>query len=397
MSALSSGVGGDEEVNIIHSAVNTGGNDNSESADQPTIKSIQDKLKAKEFEIVSIDKRSFVWDHIGRVRDPKKGELDFYACKKCFKTFKITDTSKGSTANLLDHLLKKHGITQKTTKRPADSAVAETTAAKIRSLDSHFCPKSLTKAHSEKIHDGILKLCVDRCLPFDIASCDSMANLIHSCLKTESLPPEERDKVFKPLDASTVRKIRLPQRYDDVRKKVKDYVDAHFSGNGGITFDLWSDKYHKREYIAVTIHFLDESFQLHCYCLACRQITDKTIDHLVISRLIKSILAEYALDTKDFIFVTDSGANVKKACVVNKWNRIACFAHDLHLLVASDGLDLRKKKRSGEPAATAADDDVDEGIDNLANEPEDLEQVRDLIKACRSLVEYFKRGNGQRK
>lgn len=281
-----------QETADISDIIDAGGDSDSEGSTSGNL-SIQAQLKAKSLEIVAInDKRSIVWTHIGRVRDPKKGaELDFYACKKCFKAFKITDASRSSTGNLLDYLKRKHGVTA-TAKRSDESTLGKATPAKVQKIDSFFAPKSITKAHSEKIIGSVLRLCVDRCLPFDVASCDGMANVIHSCLKSDALPVEQREKVFKLLDESTIRKIRLPQKYEALVQKVKEAVASNCCGTGGVTSDMWSDKYHKCEYIAVTLHFLDENFQMHSYCLACRQITDKIIDHVAIARIITAILAD---------------------------------------------------------------------------------------------------------
>jgi hypothetical protein len=85
--------------------------------------------------------------------------------------------------------------------------------------------------------------------------------------------------------------------------------------------------------------------------------------------------------------VTDSDAKLKKACDVNSWTRIACFAHDLHLLVSRDGLALNKKE---------ATERVLDEEDHLSG-VQALPQVKDLIDHCRAIVEYFKRSKCQRR
>lgn len=354
---------------------------------------IQGLIKSNVLTIIPHGTRSAVWEHFGRVHYPKKHkDLKFVACKTCFAGYKI-DESSASTGNLVIHL-KKHNISIGKRSTNAESGAS---SSKLGPMDSYFSPKSLTKAHSERIHSEVLKFCIDRCLPFEAACSESMAGVINACLKTDSLENAERDKVFKLCDESTLRKNRLPKKYAKIMETLKTKVATECCGSGGVTIDLWSDKYHKREYLSVTLQYLNDDFEMQSYCLACRRVTDNVIDHFAIARLVSSILSAFNLNPANMTFVTDSGGNVKKACFVKKWNRIACFAHDLHLLVAIDGLALKAKKKSTGTVTDEDPTDLDDLVELESGEPGDLPQIRELIKACRGLVDYFKRGNGQRR
>lgn len=336
---------------------------------------VQSKLKAGTLNLIRIvdrSTRSFIYDYISRVHDPEDHvDLNFFACNKCKTAFVIDPT--GGTGKYSSHLKKKHGITGR-------HKNDEATDPKQPRLSTHFPTASVSKNHSDRIIDGILKLCIDRCLPFDVGCSDSMMDLLAVTLKIDGFPKSEQEKIFKLCDESTLRKNRLPEKFDQVRAKVKSKVEADCSGSGGVTVDLWSDKYRHREYIAVTLHYLDKNFLLNSYCLSCRQVFDAKITNVVITRLIKSILAEYGLDPKNMIFVSDSGPNVKTAFDTNGWIRIACFAHDLDLLVSTDGFGKSEAQTK-----------------SVTEDAQSIPQIRELIRDCKAVVSHFKRGNGQRK
>lgn len=341
--------------------------------------SIQSKLRSGELVLNRItNKRSFIWDHFSRVYDPKKKtDLEYFACNKCKAPFKLDKS--GGTGKFSGHLSKRHGVTQERATKE-DGA----TDPKQTRISFHFPKTSLGKAQSDRIIDQLLKLCIDRCLPFDVCCSDSMMDVVYASLKIDGLPRADQEKLFKMCDESTLRKSRLPKKFDQIAAKVKENVRTGCCGSGGVTVDLWSDKFRHREYIAVTLHYLDAGFVLNTYCLGCRQVFETKITHVVIARLVRSILSEYGLDPKNMIFVSDSGANVKAAFEYNGWTRLACFAHDLDLLVATDGFG-----KSETPVSTTSS--------SATGGVKAVPQIQELISDCKALVTHFKRGNGQRR
>lgn len=334
--------------------------------------SIKTRLHSGELTLNRVGKRSFIWEHFGRIFDPAKGvELDYYACKKCNHPYKVDKS--GGTGKFESHLAKFHKLS-----RPKLLDASSQIDSKQSKLESHFSKSTISKLHGEKITDCLLKHCIDRCLPFDEINSDSMKDIIYAVLQIDHLSRADQEKVFKFLDESTIRKVRLPKKFEEIMGKIKENIKRDSSGSGGVTVDFWSDQYRHREYFALTFHFLDNEFNFHVYCLACRQVTEPKITAVIITRLIRSILAQFDLDPSNMVFVTDSGANVKAVFDQTGWSRIACFAHDLNLLVSSDGFG---------PSSTTPE----------SSSLKAVPQITELISHCKALVNHFKRGSGQRR
>lgn len=215
-----------------------------------------------------------------------------------------------------------------------------------------------------------------------------MAKIIHTTLKCESLPEEKRNQIFNLADESTFRKNYLFAEYEKMSKALRQRIEEEaaivgLGVVGAVTVDLWTDRYRGRHYIAVYFQYNDDDFELHCFCLGCRQIRISPVDHSVCSEMVSSILGEYGITPRNVMFTTDSDAKLKKACLLNSWDRIACFAHDLHLLIMRDAFAMNVAE------IEVADDNEDSGM------VKPIPEVMKLLKSCRSLVEYFKRGDGQ--
>lgn len=138
--------------------------------------------------------------------------------------------------------------------------------------------------------------------------------------------------------------------------------------------------------MSVHYQFLDESFKINTLCLGCVQITAVPLNSITVAAAIKKVLGEYNINPRDVVFTTDSDGKLKKACAENGWERFACLAHDLHLLVQCDGF-ATSRQELGE-LGEAEEDEV------LGAQP--VPELINVIKGCRAVVEYFKRGNGQR-
>jgi hypothetical protein len=57
-----------------------------------------------------------------------------------------------------------------------------------------------------------------------------------------------------------------------------------------------------------------------------------------IAKELKEIRAQFSLDEKTVIYITDQGSNVVKACKIAGSERFGCVAHGLHNLIAVEGI-----------------------------------------------------------
>jgi len=98
---------------------------------------------------------------------------------------------------------------------------------------------------------------------------------------------------------------------------------------GAFTTDMWTDDYRKISYISLTVHYIDENWQLKEQILAASKFPDAKHTAEQIKKTILGILKNYNLvpdiTMKKFVFVTDSGANFIAA--FRSLNHIPCFTH----------------------------------------------------------------------
>ena len=98
---------------------------------------------------------------------------------------------------------------------------------------------------------------------------------------------------------------------------------------GAFTTDMWTDDYRKISYISLTVHYIDENWQLKEQILAASKFPDAKHTAEQIKKTILGILKNYNLvpdiTMKKFVFVTDSGVNFIAA--YRSLNHILCFIH----------------------------------------------------------------------
>ena len=108
--------------------------------------------------------------------------------------------------------------------------------------------------------------------------------------------------------------------------KLKDIFELV---GGAFTTDMWTDDYRKISYISLTVHYIDENWQLKEQILAASKFPDVRYTAEQIKKVILGILKSYNLipevTMKRFIFVTDSGANFIAA--FRALNHVPCIAH----------------------------------------------------------------------
>ena len=112
----------------------------------------------------------------------------------------------------------------------------------------------------------------------------------------------------------------------DLIIKLKDIF--YYTG-GAFTTDMWTDDYRKISYISLTVHYIDENWQLKEQILTASKFPDVKHTAEQIKKVILNILKGYNLipeiTMKKFVFITDSAANFISA--FKGLNHIPCFAH----------------------------------------------------------------------
>lgn len=167
-----------------------------------------------------------VWQIFGNVMDPANPgkRFEFLACSKCFHTYKVTGSAP--TTNLLDHVKSTHpDIAPKNCKN--SEADIDNPAKRLKSsngIKGYLASGPLPASRKEKLDDAVLKLIVERCLPFECINSESFSDLVYTALNVSHMTQEDKEKVYKPLDESTFRKDRLPKKFERMQNAVKEII-----------------------------------------------------------------------------------------------------------------------------------------------------------------------------
>lgn len=160
-------------------------------------------------------------------------------------------------------------------------------------------------------------------------------------------------KHYGSIDASPVNLLpgvdavskRIEKRASNLRVTLQNVLKNQFSNVGGaICLDVWTDNFQKISYLGITVHYIDDSFQHNVRLIACKKLSvekSKTGDYL--KKKIAHILHFYGINlSKNVVFVTDRGSNVKKA--LEDYARHNCANHFISNTV-NEGLSTERAKR----------------------------------------------------
>lgn len=115
-------------------------------------------------------------------------------------------------------------------------------------------------------------------------------------------------------------------------EKLRESFSTLDQAGGAICLDIWTDNYRKVSYMGVTVHLIDSEFQLNVRVIANKALcAEKSKTGRYLKEVLAEILTEYeiAVDSKLITFVTDRGANIKKALENNtRFNDAAHFMHN---------------------------------------------------------------------
>lgn len=136
----------------------------------------------------------------------------------------------------------------------------------------------------------------------------------------------------------------IPARYEAVKRTVVDHI-AKSGSNASFTTDTWTSSAGD-SYSAVTLHYIDESYNYVNRCIAVRHAPGSHTADLLAAH-VTEVLQDFGIRTSDSEtnchVTTDNGANIKKAMTKImknvKWR--GCFAHTLQLVVNA-GLDSKE-------------------------------------------------------
>lgn len=119
----------------------------------------------------------------------------------------------------------------------------------------------------------------------------------------------------------------IPKLYDDTVNHIKSIISniQFFS----MTTDSWTSS-DMEAYLAVTLHFIDEHFQMHSVTLTCKQVQiNQTAANL--KTVILETLEKWDIRLETIVCcTTDCGANIVAAVKLLDIPHLSCFGHALN-------------------------------------------------------------------
>lgn len=285
-------------------------------------------------------KRSLIWKYFNDENDKAKCDL----CGICISH------RGGSTGNLLRHLKNKHcgiqlfeeekevraqnresGATITSQDDPPPTTVnvakAGTSTAKQTKI-THFSTRPLPVNKSKKIDEQLVRMIAKEYHPFSLVEDPEFVKYSSMLNPNYSLPSRK-----------TLSNTLLPQYYEMEKRRVKEDLRHHSVKAVSVTVDGWTSLKNE-SFLAMTVHFINEDFELKSYLLDCFKYSDRHTSENLAAEM-KRVLTEWELLEKVEVVISDNAANITKAIRLCGWNHIPCFAHSLNLMVQA-GMDAIK-------------------------------------------------------
>ena len=264
---------------------------------------------------------STVWKFFGFEPDdePQKRVI----CMHCYAPVK---TKTGNTMNLLNHLQRHHKIQyeQATKDKPKKKKGRKTTQTDITQALYNATPYPNTSQRYKEITNAVTYYLAKDMASINTVQNDGFKHLVKTLDKRYQLPSR-----------NYFSRTALPAMYFKIKATIEEELQdvSYFAA----TTDLWSSRT-MEPYMSLTVHFISSDFTMKSRCLQTAFFPqDHTGDELAVG-LVES-LKSWNLDEKRMVCITtDSGSNIIKACSINKWTRLQCFGHRLHLAIGKQSM-----------------------------------------------------------
>ncbi|KAJ6648111.1 Transposable element Hobo transposase [Pseudolycoriella hygida] len=226
-----------------------------------------------------------------------------------------------STTSLLNHVEKDHKMSF------SSKSVEEST----KSLHDYFATERTVPSSNKTVVKFILirdlvLLCCRDLLPFNLVDGQGLRDFLekYKVSAVDDLP--HRTSISRAL--TTV--------YTDCKSWLVDHVRSNCPATVAVTFDGWSDKYRRRNYVTLTLHYVNKFYELINLTLSTSHFPDRH-QAKVILPFIESLLDTFRLSQKKIYMVTDAASNMKATCNLGSYENISRVGHALHNLVNVDG------------------------------------------------------------
>lgn len=274
-----------------------------------------------------------------------KHVLPFVVCVRCDAVFSY-DSAKGGTSHLRRH------------EEACCNAMAPTTP----SIFNFFKTPRVPKAAKDRVTEKCVEFVCKDIRPFTTVAGDGFIDLAQTLINVGVKYGQLNASDLLPHPTTVSRHVSDKAEAIKAALVMPDIVKYVNRWGGGITTDMWTECYTQTSYITVTLHYIDDNWQLVARTLATREFEEQRHTGVNIKIDLDKILREFGIDEKKIYFVTDRGANMLAA--LKNSNHISCCDHIINTIL-SHVFDAK----------------------NLDNIPE----VRAILTASKDLVRYFKK------
>jgi hypothetical protein len=199
-------------------------------------------------------KKSGVWEAFGIVYDRNNVKLDYAACKSCNKVYTFKTSTGMATIS----------------KHKCHVPASEVAAAKV-----FFKKHIITKQEKETMTVAAADYCMTNMRPFESLSGLGLKALIKTALDigSNSIGRVTIDELLA--NSMTVSR-NIDSHARNGREKLTLVLKKHFDSglNVACTLDLWTDAVKKNSYMSITIHYIDEMFNLYARTLHVKPVEE---------------------------------------------------------------------------------------------------------------------------
>jgi len=313
-------------------------------------------------------KKSSVWEAFGIVYDRSNVKLDYATCKSCNKVYTFKTTTGMATIS----------------KHKCPVLTSEVVAAKV-----FFKKHIVTKQEKEMMTVTAADYCATDMRPFESLSGLGFKALIQTTLDIGS-SSTGRVTIDELLANPRTVSRNADSRALNGRKMLTLVLKQHFDSglNVACTLDLWMDAVKKNLYMSITIHYIDEMFNLYARTLHIRPVEEA-------SHTAEMALEEFSKGLAVFKVMADMYQNIivildnaSNCCGVNGISSpfywLACLDHKLATVLTTTVNKTTKMENGVRSKPFYRYTDVPHMLSLFM-----------LIHACKKLVEYCKRANLQ--
>lgn len=264
---------------------------------------------------------SVVWTYFGfRKEDAAQSKV---LCRTCLAT---VATTRGNTTNLFQHLRKHHKAIYDNcmAKNPTTSMSSGPSTSQQASLTDMFesiTPYERDKKRHREITQAIAEFIGKDMMPLNTVTKVGFTALVKTLDKRYSMPSR-----------TYFSQVAIPELYKTCRQRVAAKLKtAKFFAT---TTDMWSSRT-AEPYQSLTVHFINEDFDLKARCLQTAYFPDDHTGENIAAGL-REGLASWDLNEEYHVcLTTDNASNMVKAAQLNEWTRLQCFGHRLHLAIGT--------------------------------------------------------------